>query len=246
MLIVASLLVSCLPAEELSSYSRGESGGPGGMTGMGGSQATPNPSPAPDGGPSEVEEPVSRELDASAAGGSATNGGGPGTPGEPAADAGSDASDSAPPTACGVSEVSGPNGNCFLTVATVATWSDAQANCRGLGAGWDLAAVRSAEDTAFWAARLTIEVWVGASDAVTEGVWIWVSDGTQFWSGDGLTGNAVNGAYTNWNNDEPNGGDNSDCARLLPRTVALPDRNAPWADLECTELLGALCEGPAE
>jgi hypothetical protein len=125
-------------------------------------------------------------------------------------------------------------------------WPDARANCQALGAGWDLASLRSNVEAVFWAPRLTFDVWVGASDTANEGVWIWVSDGAQFWAGDGVTGAAVNGAFANWNTDEPNGGENSDCARMLARIAAQPDRNAPWADLECTELLGALCEGPAD
>lgn len=245
--VLAPSIASCVPAEDLSSYSRGSGGGSGGQgSSAGGMEVTSDPPPVPDGGPSEVGGPASPDLDASAPSGEATDGSAPATPESPDTDAGSDAGDSVQAPACGVSGVLGPNGNCFLAVATTVSWSDARANCQALGAGWDLASVRSSVDTEFWAPRLTFEVWVGASDAVTEGVWSWVSDGAQFWSGDGVTGAAVNGAYANWNTNEPNGGDNSDCARLLPRTAALPDRNAPWADLECTQLLGALCEGPAD
>lgn len=241
--VLAPSLVSCLPAEELSSYSRGS----GGMLGGGGSsQAISNPPSPPGGGSSEVPEAGSGGLDASVTGGEARDGGVPVPPEEPATDAGSDAGGAPQSPACGGSEVSGPSGNCFVEVATLASWSDARAACQALGAGWDLATFRSTEDTAFWAPRLTFEAWVGATDAANEGVWIWVSDGAQFWAGDGLTGAAVNGAYTSWNTTEPNGGENSDCARVLPRTTALPERNAPWADLECTELLGALCEGPPQ
>lgn len=245
MLALAPSLLSCLPSDDLSSYSRGSGGSSAGQSsGAGGLQVSSSPQPS-DGG-SEVQPPVSQDFDASATGGAGTGGSGPDAPDVAAADAGGDASNSNPAPACDGSEVSGLNGNCFLAVAATVSWPDARANCQALGAGWDLATVRSAADTEFWAPRLTFEVWVGASDAATEGVWIWVSDGTQFWSGDGTTGSAVNGVYTNWNTDEPNGSDNSDCTRLLPRTDALPDRNVTWADLECTELLGSLCEGPVD
>lgn len=238
--VLAPSLVSCLPAEELSSYSRGS----GGMLGGGGSsQAISNPPSPTAGGPSEVPEAGSGALDASVTDGGAADGGVPPPGRAPEPDAGRDGGAPRPP-ACGVAEVSGPSGDCFVEVATLASWSDARAACQALGTGWDLATFRSAEDTAFWAPRLTFEAWVGASDATNEGVWVWVADGAQFWVGDGLTGAAVNGAYTSWNTNEPNGGEGSDCARVLPRTMALPERNAPWADLECTELLGALCEGP--
>lgn len=48
-------------------------------------------------------------------------------------------------------------------------------------------------------------VFLGASDADNEGVWIWETGpevGTQFWSG-GAAGSAVNGEYSSWANNEP-------------------------------------------
>jgi len=51
-------------------------------------------------------------------------------------------------------------------------------------------------------------VWLGASDAASEGVWKWVTGpeaGTQFWQGN-WTGYAVNGMYSNWYSGEPNNG----------------------------------------
>jgi len=158
------------------------------------------------------------------------------------ADAGSLSFDSDAATTagrCGPSEDLGPNGNCYATVATLLSWDDARVNCRARGDGWDLAAILSESSDRFLAGRVTSEVWIGASDAETEGLWTWVSNGVPFWNGSGLTGRALNGAYENWNSDEPNGGGNSDCARLAPS-----GGNA-WADLECFELRGSICEGPA-
>ena len=53
-------------------------------------------------------------------------------------------------------------------------------------------------------------VWIGASDRVNEGQWLWDGDGNgtgdQFWNGD-KTGTAVGGLYNNWgafaNQNEP-------------------------------------------
>jgi hypothetical protein len=123
-------------------------------------------------------------------------------------------------------------------------WSDARASCRSRGDGWALASLRSPQDTEFVAGLLTIEAWIGASDAEVEGTWTWADRGDAFWSGDG-TGSALNGEYANWNSNEPNGGEESDCARILPAGMGVsPGLTAPWADLACTELRGALCEGP--
>lgn len=245
----APCILSCLPLDELASYSssRGDAGrealGPGSALGN-----TP-PRTAPEAGlPGRVNGQVSGGVDASAPDPEPDGGGAPG--GSPdsseLADAASDAAGPVDVPTCGVSEVTAPNGNCYLAREALASWADARSTCQARGAGWDLASITSSEETEFWAPRLTFEAWVGASDAADEGTWVWISDGTPFWSGDGLTGNPVSAAYTNWNSDEPNGGENSDCGRLLPRTLALPDRDALWADLECVELLGSICEGPPQ
>ena len=40
-------------------------------------------------------------------------------------------------------------------------------------------------------------VWIGANDISTEGDWVWVDDGTQFWQG-GTGGSSVDGRFNNW------------------------------------------------
>jgi hypothetical protein len=185
--------------------------------------------------------------------------GGQGTPAmlgvtsNPAADAGDglglrrDAGLADPGIASGCAAASlGPSGNCYLVDATPRSWSDALATCQSRGNGWQLASLRSAEDSVFAAQLLTIEAWIGASDATLEGTWTWADRGDALWSGDG-TGSAPSGAYANWNSNEPNGGEESDCARILPAgTGVSPGLSAPWADLACIELRGALCEGPPD
>ena len=152
---------------------------------------------------------------------------------------GADLSDGAAPVlTCRQGSAEGPNGNCYLLFATVTDWPSARENCQALGSRWDIASIRNAADTAFLAPRVDTEMWVGASDAHTEGTWVWVADGTGFWSGNGLEGAAIASAYTNWNSDEPNGGGSSDCMRILD--------DAKWADLECEHARGYVCEGPPE
>jgi hypothetical protein len=138
--------------------------------------------------------------------------------------------------ACRGGSVEGPNENCYAVGGRESTWLDARAACRQRGAGWDLAAVHDAESNRFLAGLFGDEAWLGGSDANVEGTWRWVRDGVTFWRGDG-TGAPVNRAFDNWNEDEPNGDDSSDCVRMVAATTR-------WADLECEELRPALCEGP--
>jgi hypothetical protein len=230
----ALYLASCLPTADISSYSTGLRGdtssgvaggvsaGPGATEPGTGSEATPTDiglvqSPLGDAGLDEE------------------SGGGTGL-------ARPDAGIVSP---CGAERSLGPNGNCFLVEARLLSWQDARDSCRAQGEGWDLASIRAASESAFAAELATAEAWVGATDTQTEGRWTWARDGAAFWSGDG-TGNALDGAYANWNSNEPNGGAESDCARVLPRTPMFPNRNAPWADVECSQLKAALCEGPLD
>jgi hypothetical protein len=107
-----------------------------------------------------------------------------------------------------------------------------------------LASIRDDAVNQFMVALGAEEAWIGASDADTEGLWLWVGDGTPWWRGNGATGSAIGAAYENWNSDEPNGGNNSDCARLVFTTNAAPNPPPAWADLECFELLRSVCDGP--
>jgi Lectin C-type domain len=143
----------------------------------------------------------------------------------------------APPLVCAASTVLGPDGNCYATLTTPLNWLEARQGCRALGAGWQLASIRSAQINQFLSELVAGESWIGATDMDAEGTWIWIDDGTVFWNGDD-TGNRVNGGFVNWGGTEPNGEDGSNCARMVP------DNSGVWADFECEELLSAVCAGP--
>jgi hypothetical protein len=103
--------------------------------------------------------------------------------------------------------------------------------CSLRGTGWDLATIRSSEDNAFLTGLIDFEAWLGATDATAEGAWVWLGDETPFFDAAVPDAGAV---FTSWKEGEPNNGDNSDCLRLLPTGL--------WADWECSELKGRLCQ----
>jgi len=164
--------------------------------------------------------------------------------GAAAADAAPVAVEPSPAIPCADVGSVGPSDRCYVPVSTSLSWTDARANCLARGDGWDLAAIRDEASNEFLTRLVPVETWFGASDAESEGIWTWVSDGTPFWSGNGLEGSALNDAFENWNADEPNGAGNSDCARLVRLGNAPPDSPYTWGDRECFEPRGSVCEGP--
>jgi hypothetical protein len=149
--------------------------------------------------------------------------------------------DADPVSACALDETLGPDGHCYFFDARTLAWDTARSACQARGPGWDLGSVLTAAESRFLGDTATIEAWIGASDAVSEGVWTWVVDAQPFWSG-GVDGTAAPDAYVNWNATEPNGGATTNCARILPRSFGSMNPDAPWADLACGELRGAVCE----
>jgi hypothetical protein len=137
--------------------------------------------------------------------------------------------------ACSEGRQRGPRGDCYVVIPEAVTWQAGRTNCLTEGAGWDLATVRSPADTDFIVPLLGAELWIGASDAVDEGTWLWIASGDQFWP-EGADSGGSAAAYTNWNAGEPNNVDGADCLRLLT--------TGKWADLPCDSALGSLCAGP--
>lgn len=229
---------ACLPSKPLHDYASDNAGGAagtssvGGAAGMAGSGGTGTA-----GGGGQSGAGAEPDADAGAPdGGSATP-----------EDAGTSLTlDAARPAAlCAADERLGPDDRCYFFDATLASWATARTACQARGAAWDLVVVRTAALSVFLGDELTFEAWLGATDAASEGQWLWVGDLLPFWTGNGATGSASGGAYANWNPTEPNGGAATNCARALPRSLGSANPNAPWADLDCATPLGAVCQsGP--
>ncbi len=121
---------------------------------------------------------------------------------------------------------SADTGHYYEYVATEETWKDARGEANSsdyLGQQGYLATIRSTDENEhiydLWDSDEN--VWLGATDAGTEGEWHWVTgpegnetesdhlEGVQFWAGDDA-GSAVDDEYNNWNGGEPNDDDGED------------------------------------
>jgi lectin-like protein len=242
------LVAACLPLEDPASYTGGFKDRPSSVTapargagGSGGSSAsnapvasenTPREGTPIAGMPPGASAPECRRS--SNCGGVDAPAGDAGVeaPGDARVDAGPPLP--ARPPECQPDETPGPNGNCYFAVATLLEWPDARLACQARGG--DLTTIRSQADNDFVKTLSSDEVWAGGSDLTLEGTWAWVTDGFQFWQGEGDDGVALNGAFAPWFPDEPNGEDSSDCLRVLA--------DGTWADLECGELRASICEAP--
>jgi hypothetical protein len=98
-------------------------------------------------------------------------------------------------------------------------------------------------------------VWIGATDKLTEGTWLWDGDnngsGSNFWTGEGSAGtgggSAVGGSYINWGGtstgspNEPDNWNNQDAAGIAlagwPSGTTLLGIPGEWNDISITNLM---------
>eukprot|EP00964_Phaeocystis_antarctica_P054727 scaffold32205_cov65-Phaeocystis_antarctica.AAC.1 len=104
------------------------------------------------------------------------------------------------------------------------SWDDADAAC--LAAGQQLATVQSAaQNAALVTAAAGNKVWIGATDAVSEGTWVWSPSNTPL-------------SYTNWKAGEPNNNGGQHCL-----TGNYNDAGE-WDDGRCTYQYKYVCQQP--
>ncbi len=112
-------------------------------------------------------------------------------------------------------------------------WDDARDAAAGrayFGLQGYLVTLTSAIEATFAGAQITGNGWIGATDEVTEGQWIWATGpeaGTLFWIGD-QTGSTVPGEFSFWNTGEPNNFGNEDYAHITAPGIGIPNS---WNDL---------------
>ena len=106
----------------------------------------------------------------------------------------------------------------LLCSGVKASWADAASACAARGG--HLATISSAEQNAFILSLGAADVWLGFTDAATEGTYVWSSGQS---------------TYTSWGTMQPDdAGGNEDCAVFLA--------DGTWNDAPCGEVRGYICE----
>jgi Lectin C-type domain len=127
-----------------------------------------------------------------------------------------DASVDARPCTGGTVAATAPDGSCLVHVTSPVTYAGAKVACSQMGA--HLALLKTSQLDTFAEALIgTFDTWIGGSDAVTEGTFLW-DDGTAF-------------SFTNWHTGEPNnggGGGEEDCVIIAGQRVG-----KQWDDRPC-------------
>ena len=150
---------------------------------------------------------------------------------------------------CGPGEVL-RDGDCLFQIPAALSWSEARDTCRDHGDDWDLAWIEDANENDFvhatWASLPGETRWLGLSDQVTEGEWVWSSSLPGVWDE-----STASGVYANWCG--PNGpagapacpgsvtqplpGTNNSCARM--------NDTGAWEAVDCVDTsAGSVCKGP--
>ena len=104
------------------------------------------------------------------------------------------------------------------------SWDNANAAC--LAVGLQLASVHSAAQNALLVtAAAGNTVWIGGTDAASEGTWLWSPSNTPL-------------SYTNWDSGQP-GNQGEDC------TQAYSANNGVWHDYPCAWKEKYVCQQPS-
>ncbi|XP_023930080.1 perlucin-like [Lingula anatina] len=117
-------------------------------------------------------------------------------------------------------------GSCYYYSTVQKTWHQAQEHCQSISA--NLVTITSKDENEIIWKHLPGSVkhwWIGASDRISEGTWVWVANNSRL-------------TYTNWNKGEPNNqGGSENCAELNK------ERGSPtWNDVPCSGTRQFVCE----
>jgi hypothetical protein len=109
----------------------------------------------------------------------------------------------------------------YMLCATATDWDSARQACEGMG--WYLVNIGSSGENTDVASLAQRTSWIGATDAATEGTWLWTDGSTVY--------------YDAWASGEPDDAGDSDCAETNQGGW-----RGQWADMRCTTDLQFVCE----
>lgn len=138
-----------------------------------------------------------------------------------AASDGAGAALDAPGCSGGDAHAVAPDGSCLMLLTAAQTWVEAQASCTALGARPAVLS-SAAMDTAAETLVANFDTFIGLTDEVTEGTFVW-SDGRAL-------------VFANWHTGEPNNGSGryaEDCA-----VIAGSRPGKQWDDRPCAPVSG--------
>ncbi|KAK2830730.1 hypothetical protein Q5P01_018661 [Channa striata] len=127
-------------------------------------------------------------------------------------------------------------GKCYYFSFGGATWQQSRDECRRQGG--ELVKIDSREEQEFLESIVRKEMkddedkfWIGLTDLVVEGRWLWVD------------GSELNTSLTFWNRNEPDNWKGEDCVRMGVKAGA--DDLRSWFDRACHIEQRRICEKPA-
>lgn len=145
-------------------------------------------------------------------------------------------------------------GNFYQYVGTTANYTAASAAAAAAmlnGVAGHLSTITSAAENTYVRGLGSGALWLGGTDAATEGTWVWGGTGAEggqtFWLGD-ATGSAQNSFYTNWLAANPDNSSNEDSLEMqasgLWNDATAATAKAYVIEWEGTAVLAALGNGP--
>jgi hypothetical protein len=121
----------------------------------------------------------------------------------------------------------------YYFCSTAGTWSAARSSCNSYERG-DLVSITSVEENDFVQTHITENSWIGARDALVEGLWYWEISSVPFWRGQ-ADGEVLLDQYENWSEAYPNDSAASqNCLKMLV--------DGSWRDADCAAQQAFVCE----
>jgi hypothetical protein len=127
--------------------------------------------------------------------------------------------------ACGADAQLGPDGQtCYFLSPSVLGWDAANQSCTA--SGRRLVKIESAAEDAFIAGLSDVDVWIGASDVLSDNSFVW-SDNTPI-------------SFANWGPGQPDAFAGPDCVEKRQ------EAGERWYDQPCVDAQRFVCEAPLQ